>query len=163
MMRTVNLLVGNSDRRLNNLIEAAVLDVCYNQAAVECTRAFRADDFQRHGSYGVFQLIIVAADGLLAGPRRRGMTVDMDEVVETIRGIKAQCSTPILVLGVSEEAEWRVLEAGADKTFGLFQTEEFKAAVRDALRLSEPVAEAEVQDSSWGGALWRGLQRLRSA
>ena len=143
-MNTFNLLLGNSDRRINNLIEVCVRDVCYNYAVVECFRTSRIDELVRLGSRPVFHLIIVAPANLNPEPSRRTASVDMAEVIRAIRMIKFKTGTPILGVAVPQEEEVRVLEAGAENTFPiLFDQETFKAEIRRILRVPEQVETVE--------------------
>jgi hypothetical protein len=164
-MKTINLLLAHSDRRVSGLIEALVLDVCHEHAAVHCERVSQIHEFLRKGSSAWFQLIIVAPDSLVSPPSRRVNQVSMEEVVGCVRTIKSKVSTPIIAVAVPEEDQLALVEAGADSVRGLpFHCDELKAEVRRALRVEEPVApEAEVPRWSLGAALLRGLQRLKNA
>ncbi len=143
-MKTVNLLLGNSDRRINNLLEIAVRDACYNQAVVECFRTSRVDELLRLSSLRRFDLIFIAPENLKPSPSRRPPFVSVAEVIRTMRSIRAFCSTPMIAVAVPEEDELSLLEAGAENTFPLFfDGEALKAEVRRVLRLVEPVEEPE--------------------
>src|SRR5437879_1552763 len=104
-MKNIHLLVANTDRRTNNLIEAAVLDVCYDQAAVDCTRVSRLGELARQGAYSGNDLIVVAPHHLLAEPSRRGASVDIDEVVAVIQELKYRTAAPIFAVNVSPQAQ----------------------------------------------------------
>lgn len=162
-MRKINLFLASADRRGSNLVEAAVLDACFEQAAVECRRTVRLDELLRFGSSDAFQLIIVAADCLHAEPSRRSPWVSLAEVVDTIRVLKQRCSTPLLVFERTEANHAQLLQAGADAVLpSPSAVEALKLEVRRVLELSEPSQEPErAEDSVWT-ALLRGLRR-RSA
>ena len=164
-MEKINLLVANSERGLTNLIESLVLDVCYNQAVAESTRISRGDELVKLGCSGVFQLIIVAADNLLAGPGLRSSSLSADEAAAAIRSIRERATTPVMAVSVFPENEPALLEAGAECVVRLpFQGERLKAEVRRVLRFAELVEEPE-QPTRWSlsDVVWRGLQRLKSA
>jgi hypothetical protein len=66
-MESIKILLAGYDRRLNNMIEAAVLDVCFNHAAVHCTRSGRLEEFVRLAPHPEFDLVVLAGGNLLAG------------------------------------------------------------------------------------------------
>ncbi|HWX20281.1 MAG TPA: hypothetical protein VN578_10305 [Candidatus Binatia bacterium] len=167
-MRTVNLLLGVSERRLNNLIEALVLDVCYNQAAIACTRATRADEFSRQGCSPGFHLIIVSPDNLLPAPSRRGSRVAIEDAVDALRTIKNRCGTAVIALSASEDEDASLWEAGSDSVLRLpLNREQLKSEVCRLLGISElaeePAREELVSRWSLSEALSRGWERLKSA
>src|SRR5690349_12066673 len=53
-MKKVHVLLANSDRRLNNLIAAAVRDLSHDQPEVECATTVRLDELIRSGCHGGF-------------------------------------------------------------------------------------------------------------
>jgi hypothetical protein len=168
-MRTVNLLVGTSERRLNNLIETLVLDVCYNQAAVQSTRTMRADEFARQGCSPSFKLIIVAPDHLLPAPSRRGSRVAIEDITDAARVIKNRCGTPIIAFSISEEEDVALWEAGVDSVLRLpLNSEHLKNEVRRLLqmpeRVEEPAEEAPAANRwSLAATLSRGWAKLTNA
>jgi hypothetical protein len=162
-MNTLNLLVGGAERGLNNLIEAAILDVCYDQAAVECSRVGRADEFLRHASYGAFQLVVITPECLMGAPRRRGAYLEFDEVVDVVRAVKQHTSTPLVAVGVLEDKEWMLLEAGADHVLGKFEVESFKATIREVLKVSVRTEPVKAPARAFGHDFFRGLLGLKSA
>jgi hypothetical protein len=164
LMRTVNLLTGNSDRALNQRLEAVVLDACYNQAAVECVRTPRMDDFVRQGCSGGFQLIVLVSGDLLPAPGRRGSFVSRDELLEAIRSIRQRSSAAIIVISALPDDELPLLEAGVESVLPLpLNCEQLGAEVRRVLRLAEPVHEEAPDRGSLAAALLRGWRRLKSA
>jgi DNA-binding response OmpR family regulator len=160
-MKTLNLLIGNSDRRICNLIEVMVLDVCYNRASVKTTRANRIDELAHKACREEFDLMIVAPDSLLPAP---GLPTSPQRVIDAIRQIREVRSPrkmPILAVAVSPEREFPLTNAGADCVLGLpFHPEELKAAVE--LRVNLPAARPEhsTAHNSFAAVLLRGLQRL---
>ena len=163
-MKKVHVLLANSDRRLNNLIEVAVRDVCYDQLEVECATTVRLDELFRSGCLGGFGLIFVAPTHLVSGPGRRAACATAADAAHAIRKIKDHHATPIIGVGVQPHDELLLLEAGADKVFGiLFDRDEFRSELRRVLNFPEPGAEAEPEPSRWSFAtgLLRGLQKLR--
>lgn len=163
-MKTVNLLLGNSERALSQLIETVVLDACYNQAAVECVRSVRADDFVRQAYGAGFQLIILVEGNILPAASRRGSQVSIEDTVIAIRTIHERTGTPVIAISATAEHEVPLLEAGAEAVIGLpFDRNQLNAEVRRVLRLPEPVEYSEPERWSLGGTLLRGWQRLKSA
>ena len=164
MHKTVNLLLAGSDRRVNNIVEAVVRDVCYEQAMVECTRASSVDEFLRHSGSEWLDLIMVAPDSLLPSPHRRGSRVTMAQTAEAIRSIKSQRSTPVLALDVAPESQIALLEAGLDNAFAFpLDADALKVEVRRLLNLSERVEPATPEKWSFAGSFLRGWQRLKNA
>jgi hypothetical protein len=163
-MRTVNLLLGNSERALSQLIETVVLDACYNQAAVECIRAVRMEDFVRLGSGAGFQLIIVVVGNLLPAASRRGSQASFEDTLDAVRTIRQRAGTPIITFSTQKEHEVPLLEAGAEAVISLpFKGHTLNTEVRRILRLPEPVEHSAPVRWTLAGALLRGWQRLRSA
>jgi hypothetical protein len=141
-MKLVHLLLGNSDRRTNTIIEVAVRDVCYNHAVVECFRTSRVDELLRLGRSDMFDLMVVAPGNLMPEPSRPSGSVSMTEALRLIQSVRTRRSTQIIAVGVEEEHRLMVLEAGAENAFGLFlDTEAFKAEVRRVLRIPEQAEE----------------------
>ena len=164
-MKTINLLLGNSDRRINNQVEVAVRDVCYDQAVVECFKTAQLDDFIQRGSVEEFDLIIIAPEHLRPGPVRRNSRDAIAEAVRAICTIKEHRQVPIIGVAVPAEHELRMLMAGADNVFGvLFNDEVLKSEVRRVLGLTEQAEEpAPSSRPSLTGVLMRSLDRFRQA
>ena len=163
-MKKVNLLVANSDRGLHNRIQRLVLDVCFDQTVVETTRIGRADELVKLASTGVYQLVIVAADDLVPGPGLRDSWVSADEAVRAIHAIRCQSDTPVIAVTVFPGEEAPLLEAGVECVVRLpFEDEKLKLAVRQALRMADPVGESKPRRWSWNELILRGFQRLKSA
>jgi DNA-binding response OmpR family regulator len=163
-MDKVNLLVANSERRLSNLIESLVLDVCFNQALVKTTRIGRADELIKLASSGAYQLVIVAADNLLPGPGLRDSWVSADEAVQAIRAIRDRCDTPVIALAVFPADEVALLAAGVESVVRLpFNGEKLKREVRRILRMADPVETSKPSRWSLNELFLRGFQRLKSA
>jgi len=142
----MHLLLGSSERRLNSLIEATVLDVCYNRAAVQVTRTSRLGDFVRHAGYGGLDLMILAANHQLPEPGRSESNEEV--LVQAVWTVKNQCSAPLMVLGVAPEVEYRIREAGADVVVPTsLRAEELKAEFNRIISL--PAPEEPARQSSW--------------
>ena len=160
-MKSLNLLLACSDRRINNTVEVVVHDVCYNQAVVRSRRTSRIDELLHLGCRNEFNLIIVAPGHLLAEPSRRVAHISVGEVTRAIRLIKARCPSPILAVAVNEEDELGLLQAGADNTFPpLFDPEVLKSSVRDVLRMPEHIERDSNIRWSLADAFVRGWQRF---
>ncbi len=144
-MKTLHLLIGGIERNLNRLIEATVLDVCYNRAAVACTKVARPGEFLRHGGGGGYELLILNADHLQ--PESGHAEPGEEQLVQTVWSIKNCYSAPLIVLGCSAELEYRFLEAGADAVLpGRWKGEELRLEVQRLLTLP---AEEPVHRRSW--------------
>jgi hypothetical protein len=164
IMKRLNLLLANMDRRTNNLIEAAVLDACFNQAAVQCTRTGRVDEMVHYGGHPAVQLIVVSPANLVAAPSRKGAPVTIEEVGGAIRSIKEHCATPVIVVNVPAAEELGLRQAGADVVMeGPFDREMLKAEVRQVLNLREPETAEPPARWSLAALFGRGLHRLRNA
>jgi DNA-binding NarL/FixJ family response regulator len=162
LMKTLNLLIGNSDRSICNLVEVMVLDVCYNRATVKATRAVRIDELAHKACREEFDFMIFAPDSLLPAPGLEPCPQRVIEAVRQIRKVRTPRKMPILAFSASSEQEFPLSHAGVDCVLGLpFHPEELKAAVE--LRLSLPAARPEhaaATDNSLGALLMRGFQRL---
>jgi len=161
-MDTIKLLLAHADRRVTNLVEVAVLDVCYDQAAVQSTRTTRLDEFVRQGSLWDFDLIVVGAENLYA-ERGKQTWAGSESVVQGIRTIRSQSSVPIIAMTSCQELGEALLEAGAHSVLGVpFSAERFKSEVRPLLDLNG-LAEAE-ETNRWSalGSLFKGLQKARA-
>ena len=159
---TIHVLLGNSDRRLNNLIEVAVRDVCYGHAQAECIVSNRLDDMLHRGCRDNFDLLVIAPLHLVSGPVSHASQVSMHETREVIQSIKATRNIPIIVIGVGPQEDQLFLEAGADQTFGcLIDRDHLRVTLRHLLNLAEPVEE-EPGASRWsfGAGLFRAFQKL---
>jgi hypothetical protein len=164
LMKTINLLLANCDRQTNNQIEAAVLDACYNQAAVQCFRTTRVDELLDRGCRERFDLIIVAPNNLLPEPSRRGGQVTIAEVGRTVAAIKRQRHIHVVAVNVPSEFEHRLVEAGADGVLGApFYAEALKTEVRQLLRLPEATEGPEPARWPFAWLFGRDSQRLKSA
>lgn len=157
-MEKINLLLAHADRRASNRIEAMVLDVCYNQAAVHCARTGRVDGLLRHGSCEGFDLIIVAAHHLEAS--RRAVWAPIGEVARAIEAISRYHPTPVIAIGVPPEDEFLLRQAGVEIVLGHpFDLDELKAEVRRVLGIGELTEKPEPSRGRWSfaGNLLRGF------
>jgi hypothetical protein len=144
-MKNIHMLVANTDRRTNNLVEAAVLDACFERAAVDCTRIARLGELAKCGSYSGNDLIVIAPHHLLGEPGRGQSSASVEDVCEVIEQLKYRTSAPILAVNVSPQAQEAVTSAGADAVFGIpVDIGAFKNEVREALssHLEESFEEA---------------------
>ena len=163
-MNVLNLLLGNSDRGMNNLIEAMVRDTFYDRAVVECTRTARLDDFARRGRFAWLNLIIVAPDGFVGAPGQPVPRGSIEPVVRAIQDIRVQRPTPIIAYAVSPEHQLALLEAGAESALGLpLDSNALRSEVRRVLGVEEPVEVSRSNRWSLGRVLLRGMQQLRQA
>jgi hypothetical protein len=166
-METVKVLIGNSEPRVSNLIEALVRDVCSQKAQLDCTRAKRADHFIILGCQRAFDLIILIPDNLLPDPAQPYQLDPAAAAARAIINIRNQSDAPIIAAAVFAQYESILLEAGADRVLELpFNCAALKDTVRDILQLPdvvEPEPVARPVDRSFAGSLLRGWQRLTAA
>jgi DNA-binding response OmpR family regulator len=145
-MKTLYLLLGSTERILNTLVETTVLDVCYDRAAVQCTKAGRLGEFLRTGSLGRFDLLILAPDRLLSEPGRA--EASSETLVQSVWTLKNQSSAPLITLGAPPEEEYRLLEAGVDAFLPLpCSRDELRAEVERLLNL--PAVASPPRQKSW--------------
>jgi DNA-binding response OmpR family regulator len=138
-----------------------VLDVCYNRASVNTTKAARIDELAHKACREDFDFMIFAPDNLLPAPGLEPCPQRIVEAIRQIRKVRTPRKMPIIAFAVSSEQEGVFATAGADCVLGLpFHPEELKAAVE--LRLNLPAARPEhsIADNSFAAALIRGFQRL---
>jgi DNA-binding response OmpR family regulator len=160
-MKTVNVLLCYSDRRVSNLIEVLVRDVCYNQAVVHCTRTVRVEDFIIQARERECDLIILAPDELLPSQGQRAPRGSIALALRAIREIRQRRTMPIIATSVPAEQESLLLEAGVDRVLELpFNCDKLKSVVREALNFSEWVEPVPAEPWSLAGALMRGFHRL---
>jgi hypothetical protein len=161
-MDTIKLLLAHADRRVTNLIEVAVLDVCYDQAAVQSTRTSRLDEFVRQGSLWDFDLIVVGAENLFADRSQQTWAV-AEQVAQAIRTIRSQNSVPIIAIAPGAKSHEALLEAGAHSVLDFpFNSERLKSEVRPLLDLNGLVEAGETNRWSAFGSLFKGLQKARA-
>jgi DNA-binding response OmpR family regulator len=163
-MKTVNVLLCHSDRRVSNLIEVLVRDVCYNQAVVHCARTVRVEDFIIQARERECDLIILAPDELLPCQGQRAPRGSIVEALRAVREIRERRAMPIVATSVAAGQESLLLEAGVDRVLELpFNCDRLKMVVREALNLSEWVEPAAAEPWSLASALMRGFHRLTQA
>ncbi len=163
-MRTINLLIGNTDRRINNLVEALVLDVCFERAAVESYRVGKLSEFLRQALSGQFELAILAPDWLCLEDTGRKAPVTLQQVASSIRIIKRQTPTPVLAINVSRPAQHVLTDTGVDCVFGMpFNVEDLRPHARRLLQMPETVEAPEPKTVPLLAALLQTLRRPRRA
>jgi hypothetical protein len=162
-MNTVHVLIANSDRRLNNLIEVAVRDVCYEQVLVECIFTSRLDEVKHRGSSDIVRLIFLAPNHVVIGPPHRAASASLEDSTLCIQAIRTRRSIPIIAVGMAPGDEIPLLEAGADSVFGiLFDGDKLRSQIRQGLGIPEQVAESEpLPRWSFASGLLRSFQKLR--
>lgn len=164
-MKTLNLLLGSADRRINNLVLTATLDTCYNRATVECTRLCRLGEFVRHGCSEIFDMLVLAPAYLLP-EHEDDPGVSPEQTVQAVCRVRNHRSVPLVVLAVPADNEVRLLEAGANAVMAPpFSSEKLKTEFGRVLgftQASEAAAEEEAGTWSLASLLWRGLGRRAS-
>jgi CheY-like chemotaxis protein len=161
-METIKLLLANSDRGANNQVEVAVLDVCYDRAAVESTRASRLDEFVHQGSLCDFDLIVVGADTLYRD-RSQQCCAGLEDVWKAVETIRAHSSAPLIALTRQVSSGTALLEAGADSVLPLpLSADQLKNELRALLDLSGLVGGDESPRWAGIGSLLRGFQKAKA-
>ena len=143
-MKTLQMLLGCSERRTAAIIEATVLDVCFNRAAVKTTKVLRLSEFTRWASCGGAELIILVANHLLPDPRLGEVTEE--QLVQSIWLAKNRSSAPLVIMGAPSHYQHRFTEAGADATVtSMLNVDELRAELDRVLDLPAPEEEFEPQ------------------
>ena len=141
-MKTLQMLLGCSERRTGAIIEATVLDVCFNRAAVKTTKVLRLSEFTRWASCGGAELMILVANHLLPDPRLGEVT--QEQLVQSIWLAKNRSSAPLIVMGAPSPHEHRFVEAGADATVSsMLNLDKLRAELNRVLDLPAPEEELE--------------------
>jgi len=163
-MKTLNVLLGSSDRTASNRIEALVHDLCFERAMVECRRTARMDDFEKFGYCGWMDLIIFAPDNLLASAGQRGFRQVMLASLRIVQQIRKQSLMPMIAFGVSEQDKMQVLESGVDVVLGpIWESTQLTAELARILNLPVRI-ENQPSSSRWHflGGLFRGFTTAKS-
>jgi len=162
-MKTINLLLASSDPRSSNLVQAAVLDACYNQAAVETIRTSHLDELVSLGRRDGIDLIVVTPGKLQPAAKSPVSGVTKDEMAQAIAALKRYSLRPLLAVDVRPQDELVFRQAGADAVFCFpFDSGALKARVRRILKLTGNPGQAPVEKPSLSGLLLRGLRLLKS-
>ncbi len=163
-MKTINVLLASTERRTNNLIQAVVLDVCYDRAAVNCIQTGRVDELQARGAREGFDLVIVSPGHMVAEPSRRSKTVTLEEVAHAIKRIKLWRPVPVIAVAVAPKEQPVMLDAGADGVLGIpFNGDAMREELSRLLELPELESEPEPARGGLTTFFMRGLQLLKNA
>ena len=158
-MRTINVLLANNDRRTNNTIQAVILDVCYNQAAVNCVQTARLDELLKYGGRGGYQLVLVNPDNLIYESGGKNLRVRAEETALVVREIKQRHTVPVVAIAVRAEDEWCLSNAGADSVLVLpFDAELLGSEVRRVLRMRDFAQAPEPAKASLAGWFMSALR-----
>ena len=145
-------------------MEALVLDVCFERAAVETYRVGKLSDFLRQALSGQFELAVLAPDRLRLESAGQNTPVTMDQIASSIRIIKRQTTTPVLAISASRQAERALVDTGVDGVFGLpVNAEDLRSEVRRLLRMTERLAAPESKPLPLLAGLLQALRRPRRA
>ncbi len=137
-MRTIRLLLGNSEQLLTNFIEVLVQDACADEGLVETSSARTVEAVILKGLTGRFDLGIIIPNNLIADRAPSSRQDAFSEAAQAIHILKKRCSMPIVATAAFRERclEERLLwEAGADRVLPLpFHPDQFARIIRDMLR-----------------------------
>jgi hypothetical protein len=163
LMDNINVLLVNADRRINNLIESAVLDVCYNRGLAHFTRTTELAEFVRLAPSEGFSLMVLVVEHTFLVQKAPQKLAGIEEVVDAIASVHRRFA-PLMVVSTSDENKKRLLEAGADCMMKFpFNRESLKLEFRRILKLPEVKEEPANEAWSQTGLWLRLLNRLRSA
>ena len=136
-MKTLHVVLGNTDRAANNRIEAILHDVCFERAIIECARTARSDELVRLASCQWMDLVIFAPDNLLPTPGLKRPGGPFAEALRTAAVIRSESQIPMIAIGVSEHNKLELLEAGVNLALGIpFPTEAFRREAESLLNLA---------------------------
>ena len=159
--QTVKMLLGNSEERLNNIVEKLVRDVFADVAVVQAVRTAKVGQFMRQGCEQDFDLIVVMPDGLKPEYRPQGSLGHIGEATRAIHAITQARASRVLAFSERSADESVLLEAGAEHVIGIpFKCNEVKAAVRRMVTLASPAEPSPAAGWSIGGELLRGWRRF---
>jgi hypothetical protein len=157
-MKTVKLLIGNSEFRLNKVIETLVRDACGDAAILDTTRADRVGEFIHLGSTEKFDLAIIMPDLLRADPSPNGSPGPAAEASRAISAIRAQRAVPVVAFTVAGRYGAMLTEAGAEYVLEIpFKCAEVKSVVQRLMPLYSPERSAGPGKLSWMDVLKRRL------
>jgi DNA-binding response OmpR family regulator len=164
-MHTINLLIGNANVRVTNLIYSLVSSVCGHHISLDCARVARVDDFLAEAIARDFDLIIMNPENLETGSDLFRGCISLREAEGAIRSIKTLRPSPIIAVAASPENELALSEAGADLVLGLpFNCEDLKSAVSRLLIMPEEQAEVAVAGPTTAtNGFLRSWQRLTAS
>jgi len=159
--KTVKLLLGSNEPRLNIVLEALLRDVCAAHGILQSTRATHVGEFTRHGSGEELDLIILIPDNLRPDFSPQGSPGPAAEAVRAIHTIKSERTTPILVFSANQEHATSFLEAGAEYVLEIpFKCDEVKSVVRRLVPLSSSSEESAPSRWSLTGLLRSNFPRF---
>jgi hypothetical protein len=165
-METINVLLGCSERRINNHIEIALRDVCYGEALVNCQFIHRLDSWITEASAQHFHLLILAPEHVIRGIGGKIEKVACQEAAEAIRNLRQLRATPVLAFTAREKSERLLLEAGVERVFPtIFNEGVLRDELRRVLNLSpaDLPSSTRVETCTLATLLIRSLQRFRPA
>jgi len=152
-MKTLHVALGNTDRAVNNRIEAILHDVCFDRALIECARTARTDELVRLACCQWMNLVIFAPDNLLPMTGQKAPARPFAEALRTARVIRSETQVPMIAIGVSEHDKLDLLEAGVNLALGIpFPAEAFRREAEALLNLppTESLATDELNPASAG-------------
>jgi len=139
-MRTMHLLLGNSEQLLTNFIEVLAQDACAEEGLVSTTSVRTVEALILQGLTGRFDLAIVIPNNLVPDSIYVRERDAFSEAAEAVRILKKRCPIPVLVAAVFNQRpkeETLLRQAGADSVRELpFHPEELAGKLRDLLKRS---------------------------
>jgi hypothetical protein len=157
-MKTLKLLIGNSENRLNKVVEKLVRDACGDAAILHTTRTDRVGEFIHLGSTEKFDLAIIMPDHLHPDFSPHGSPGPAAEASRAISAIRAQRAVPVVAFTVAGRYGEDLAEAGAEYVLEIpFKCDEVKSVVQRLMPLYGPERSASAGKWSWMEVLKRRL------
>ncbi len=163
-MKTMHLLLGNSEQLLSNFIEVLVQDVCADAGLVTSSSVRTVEGLILQGLTGRFDVMIVVPNNLVPdNTYPRGFDA-FGEAAQAIKIVKKRGKLPIVAVAAfgnraREEAILR--EAGADCVLELpFHPQEFARTMRSLLVGNEEPESFTIASGALSRAVLDGVQRI---
>src|SRR5438045_1821149 len=112
-MDNINVLLVNAERRINSLIEAAVLDACYNRGLAHFTRTAELSEFVRLAPSEAFNLMVLVAEHAVLVQKPPQKLAEIDQVLDAVASVQRRFA-PLIVISMESKNQQRFIEAGAD-------------------------------------------------
>jgi hypothetical protein len=135
-MKTLHVVLGNTDRTANNRIETILHDVCFERAVIKWSRTARSDELVRLACCQWTNLVLFAPDNLLPTPGLKRAGGPFAEALRTASLIRSESLVPMVAIGVSEQNKLELLEAGVNLALGIpFPGDAFRREAESLLNL----------------------------
>jgi hypothetical protein len=133
--RAINVLLGNMEEEVNDLIEEYLQKIFADQADIKCARVSSLDEFVEQGCTGPFDLCLLIPNNVLGFKRRTFGTGALEESVHAIRTVRSFRPACVIALDVFPEYAPVLLDAGADFYLDFVDFDGLKSAAARCLNL----------------------------